>query len=65
MNKKWLLISFLPGVILVLSACGGSAGGASTNLKVDMTDFTFTPNTFTCNYRRYNIPHVDYRRTDR
>jgi uncharacterized cupredoxin-like copper-binding protein len=32
--------------VFVLSTCGGS-GSASTDLKVNLTDFMFTPNQFT------------------
>ncbi|NOH04906.1 MAG: hypothetical protein HND47_24525 [Chloroflexi bacterium] len=44
MNNKKFLIGFLLGFAVVLSACGG---GASTNLTLELNDFTFTPNTFT------------------
>lgn len=32
---------------LVLSACGGGGSVASTSINVTMTDFQFTPNSFT------------------
>lgn len=44
-KRSLFLIGFLLGFALILSACGGS--GASTSLTVKLTDFTFTPNTFT------------------
>ena len=43
MRKIFHLLLF--ALVLVLSAC--SQSGASTDLKVDMTDFAFTPNQFT------------------
>jgi uncharacterized cupredoxin-like copper-binding protein len=44
MRRKLLILALL--LLSALSACGGSQG-ASTNLKVTMTDFMFTPNQFT------------------
>ncbi len=32
---------------LALASCGGSGGNASTSINVTMTDFQYTPNTFT------------------
>ena len=43
MKKTIYLLSIL--LALALSAC--QSGGPSTNLKVEMTDFAFTPNHFT------------------
>jgi uncharacterized cupredoxin-like copper-binding protein len=42
---KKLVILFALGLLPVLGACGG--GGPSTSIHVTMTDFAFTPNTFT------------------
>ncbi|HEU0293725.1 MAG TPA: cupredoxin domain-containing protein [Anaerolineales bacterium] len=43
MNTKWfVLVLFMS---MVLAACGG--GQPSTTIDVTMTDFQFTPNTFT------------------
>ncbi|NUQ86408.1 MAG: cupredoxin domain-containing protein [Anaerolineales bacterium] len=47
MNSKRLLIGGLLFLALLLSACGGNGNGASTNITLKMTDFSFTPNTFT------------------
>ena len=47
MSKKWFLIGLLLGGILVLNACCGAGGGASTNLTVELTDFKFSPDSFT------------------
>lgn len=48
MKNYYFLISMLVSFALLLSACGGGGGGApSTNLTVSMTDFSFTPGTFT------------------
>jgi uncharacterized cupredoxin-like copper-binding protein len=47
MNKKWFPVSFLLAFVLVLNACGRTGDGASTNLTVELTDFKFTPDTFT------------------
>ena len=41
--KKYLFVLLL-GVSLILSACG--TNGPSTTIDVTMTDFQFTPNTF-------------------
>lgn len=43
MKKYFILLTVIAS--LVLSSCGG--GGPSTNIDVVMTDFQFTPNTFT------------------
>ncbi len=45
MKKSSLLIAILVITSLVLTACGGG-DKPSTNLKVDFTDFAFTPNTW-------------------
>ena len=42
MKKPGFVLIILLGVSLILSACG-SAGGASTNLNIIMTDFKFEP----------------------
>ncbi len=44
MKKALFLLAVIAG--FVLTACGGG-GGASTTINVTMTDFQFTPNTFT------------------
>lgn len=44
-EMKRISLSLILLVSLVLAACGGS--GPSTSLKVTMTDFAFTPNSFT------------------
>ena len=44
--KKLSAIALVLSFALVLTACGG-AGGASTNMKVNMTDFMFDPSDFT------------------
>jgi uncharacterized cupredoxin-like copper-binding protein len=44
-KRSLLLIGFLLTFAFILNACGGS--GASTDLTVELTDFSFTPNTFT------------------
>lgn len=46
MKKSSLLIVTVLILSLVLTACGGG-DKPSTNLKVDFTDFVFTPNTWT------------------
>jgi uncharacterized cupredoxin-like copper-binding protein len=46
MKKSVLLFVCLISLALFLSACGGS-GGASTNLVVTLTDFHFTPDSYT------------------
>jgi plastocyanin len=45
MNKKLVYLILLPA--LILSACAG--GKPSSEIKVEMTDFAFTPN-------RYSVP---------
>lgn len=45
MKKSSLLIAILVIMSLVLTACG-RGDKPSTNLKVDFTDFVFTPNTW-------------------
>lgn len=44
MKKIIPLLAVVIALSLVLTACG--SGGPTTDLKVDMTDFTFTPNRF-------------------
>ncbi len=46
MKKAFLLLVALTAFGLLLSACGGG-NSASTEMKVVMTDFHFTPDTFT------------------
>jgi len=45
MKKYLVLVAIVFGMSLALAACGG--GGPSTNLSVDMVEFTFTPADFT------------------
>lgn len=45
MKKYLMLVVLALGLSLVFAACGDE--GPSTNLKVDMTDFMFDPDTFT------------------
>ena len=42
---KRIFVPVLLGCVLILSGCGGA--GPSTTIDVTMTDFQFTPNTFT------------------
>lgn len=44
-GRKALMVGVLAGA-LILSACGG-ASGPSTSIKVDFTDFKFTPDQWT------------------
>lgn len=46
MRKLLTLVGILVSLALGLVACGANAG-ASTNLSVNMTEFTFNPATFT------------------
>lgn len=46
MKRVSRLATILAAAILTLAACGG-ASGPSTSIKVTMTDFAFTPNSFT------------------
>jgi uncharacterized cupredoxin-like copper-binding protein len=43
--KKILFL--LVGICLIITACGGKNGGVSTNVNITMTDFQFSPNSFT------------------
>jgi len=45
MKKYLVLVVIVFGLSLALAACGG--GGPTTNLSVDMVEFTFTPAYFT------------------
>ena len=45
--KKTFLPSVLIGLALILAACSGSSGGASKSINVTITDFAFSPNSFT------------------
>ena len=48
MRKSFWLITLALALSLVLTACGGSGGGAaSTTINVTLTDYQFTPNSFT------------------
>ena len=44
-RKVTVLVVTVLSLSLLLTACGG--GGASTNLKINMTDFMFDPSDFT------------------
>lgn len=46
MKKLFVLCAVILVAGLLLTACGGSSG-ASTDLKLEMTDFAFSPTTFT------------------
>ena len=46
MKKLLTLATVLTILSLALAACGG-ASGPSTSIKVEFTDFAFTPNTWT------------------
>lgn len=46
MKKRISLTVVVLGLLLVLAACGG-AGTVSNTINVTMTDFQFSPNTFT------------------
>lgn len=46
MKKNISLTVVVLGLLLVLTACGGS-GAVSTTINVTLTDFQFSPNTFT------------------
>jgi len=46
--KKYVVMTCVVFVAsLAFSACGGGGGAASTSINVTMTDFQFTPNSFT------------------
>ena len=45
MKKSTFLLAVVTALSLILTACGGS--GPTTDLKVDLTDFAFSPNKFT------------------
>ncbi len=48
MKKFLFCVAFAASFALLLTACGNSGGGApSTSINVTITDFAFTPNTFT------------------
>ncbi len=48
MRKFPFIVTFVVGLALILTACGGSGGGApSTSINVTLTDFAYSPNTFT------------------
>ena len=44
---KKILFVFALSLALILSGCGGAGGGASKSINVTLTDFQFSPNTFT------------------
>lgn len=45
MKRNSVLVPLILVISLILAGCGG--GGASTNLRVDLTEFMFNPNNFT------------------
>ena len=45
--KKHIEFLVLLSFAIVLAACGGGGSAASTTINVTMTDFQFTPNSFT------------------
>ena len=47
--KKLITFGVILGLSLLIASCGGGGGGggASTSINVTMTDFQFTPRTFT------------------
>lgn len=45
--KKYVAFFILLSFTIVLAACGGGGSTASTTINVTMTDFQFTPNSFT------------------
>ncbi|MBI3738227.1 MAG: cupredoxin domain-containing protein [Chloroflexi bacterium] len=47
MKKIPFLILIIASLSLVLTGCGGSSGGASKSINVTITDFAFSPNSFT------------------
>lgn len=47
MKKTLLLTVFVLGLSLILTACGSKPAPASTTIDVTLTDYQFTPNTFT------------------
>ena len=49
MKKVSLLIVVAMLATLVLAACSGSGGGGGATLDVTLTEFSFTPNTWTVN----------------
>jgi len=44
MKRLYLLVAILLGFVFVLTACGGNS--PSTNIKVDMSEFMFSPMDF-------------------
>jgi uncharacterized cupredoxin-like copper-binding protein len=46
MRRTIILIPLLLALAIGLAACGGGASGPSTSLKVTMTDFQFSPSSF-------------------
>ncbi len=47
MKRPTTLVILLAVLCLGLAACGGGASGPTTSIKVTMTDFAFSPNSFT------------------
>ncbi len=45
--KKSMLLTVLAVIFLLLAGCGGGAKSGSDKINVTMTDFHFTPDTFT------------------
>ncbi len=46
-RKSPFTIALVLGFALLLTACGGSGGAPSVSIHVTLTDFAFSPNTFT------------------
>ncbi len=47
MKTPTILIALLIAAAIGLAACGAGASGPTTSIKVTMTDFEFSPNSFT------------------
>ena len=45
--KKYVFCLVLVVAALVLAACGGGGGGGSTKINITLTDFAFSPKSFT------------------
>lgn len=47
MQKHLLTTALAAAIALILTACGSSPSGPSTSINVTMTDFAYSPNSFT------------------